>query len=169
MLEDAGVVLVMQGEHGGHPVEVDANRIGAHGGSQGGGLTLACAALEPRLRRIVSRFPFLSDFKRVWDLDLDQNAYVELRNYFRRFDPNHGREAEIFRRLGYIDVHHLAERIQANTLMLITLLDEICPPSTQYAAFNAIRSDKRAVEYPDFGHEDLPGGDDLTLQHLLAL
>ena len=30
--------------------EVDENRVGAMGGSQGGGLTLACAALEPRIK-----------------------------------------------------------------------------------------------------------------------
>ncbi|MDF7808576.1 acetylxylan esterase [Pontiellaceae bacterium B12219] len=34
---------------------VDASRIGAMGGSQGGGLTLACAALEPRIKQ---RHPF---------------------------------------------------------------------------------------------------------------
>lgn len=45
--------------------EIDANRIGAMGGSQGGGLALACAALEPRIRRVASLYPFLSDYKRV--------------------------------------------------------------------------------------------------------
>ncbi|MBN2502398.1 MAG: acetylxylan esterase, partial [Anaerolineales bacterium] len=31
--------------------EVDATRVGAMGGSQGGALTVACAALEPRIKR----------------------------------------------------------------------------------------------------------------------
>jgi cephalosporin-C deacetylase len=34
---------------------VDPDRVGATGGSQGGGLTLACAALEPRVRRAFGR------------------------------------------------------------------------------------------------------------------
>jgi hypothetical protein len=53
--------------------EVDADRVGATGGSQGGGLTLACASLEPRVRRAAPCFPFLSDYRRVWDLDLAIN------------------------------------------------------------------------------------------------
>jgi cephalosporin-C deacetylase len=93
--------------------EGDPERVGATGGSQGGGLTLACAALEPRLSRIAAVFPFLSDYKRVWDLDLDQRAYRELREFFRHFDPTHAREEEIFTRLGYIDVHHLTPRRNA--------------------------------------------------------
>ncbi len=32
--------------------EVDPQRVGATGGSQGGALTVACAALEPRIRRV---------------------------------------------------------------------------------------------------------------------
>jgi cephalosporin-C deacetylase len=149
--------------------EVDPDRVGATGGSQGGGLTLACAALEPRIRRAASVFPFLSDYKRVWDMDLDDRAYKELRDYFRRFDPIHENEDEVFRRLGYIDVHNLAPRITANTLMLCSLIDEICPVSTQFAAYNNISAEKRMVLYPDFGHENLPGGNDYVFTHLLEL
>src|SRR5690606_27487397 len=50
--------------------EVDATRVGAFGGSQGGALTLACAALEPRIRRAAPTFPFLCDYQRVWEMDL---------------------------------------------------------------------------------------------------
>ncbi|MBN1348700.1 alpha/beta fold hydrolase, partial [candidate division KSB1 bacterium] len=39
--------------------DVDENRVGATGGSQGGGLTLACAALEPRIKLAAPVFPFL--------------------------------------------------------------------------------------------------------------
>ncbi len=50
--------------------DVDPDRVGATGGSQGGGLTIACAALEPRVRRAFPVFPFLSDYLRVWEMDL---------------------------------------------------------------------------------------------------
>src|ERR1700730_12133733 len=46
--------------------EVDARRIGTIGRSQGGGLALACAALEPRIKMVAAACPFLSDFRRVW-------------------------------------------------------------------------------------------------------
>ena len=39
--------------------EVDSARVGAAGGSQGGGLTLACASLVPEISRAAPIFPFL--------------------------------------------------------------------------------------------------------------
>ncbi len=148
---------------------VDATRVGVSGGSQGGALALACGALEPRVQRVYSQYPFLSDYKRVWDMDLDQNAYSGLRDYFRRFDPLHKREAAIFEKLGYIDVSHLSARIQGEVLMSITLLDNICPPSTQFAAYNAIGSKKSYLLYPDFGHEALPGSSEATFEFMMGL
>jgi len=149
--------------------EIDAARIGTFGGSQGGALSIACAALEPRISRCVSIYPFLSDYQRVWEMDLAKDAYAELLTFFRQFDPRHERTREVFTRLGYIDVHHLAPRIGAKVLMALTLMDNICPPSTQFAVYNAIRSPKEAVVYPDFGHEALPGFGDLAFNFLLGL
>jgi cephalosporin-C deacetylase len=148
---------------------VDKDRIGAMGASQGGGLTLACAALEPRIKRIAPCYPFLSDYQRVWEMDLAKDAYDELRFYFRSFDPFHEREKEIFTRLGYIDVHHLAPRIKAETLMAVTLMDPICPPSTQFAAYNQIKAKKRTALYPDYGHEHLREWGDKTFQFMMGL
>ncbi|HUT01570.1 MAG TPA: alpha/beta fold hydrolase [Phycisphaerae bacterium] len=149
--------------------DVDAGRVGATGGSQGGGLTLACAALEPRIRRAAPVFPFLCDYQRVWEIDQDQAAYQELKDYFRHFDPRHEREAEIFTKLGYIDVQHLAPRIRAEILIAVGLRDTICPPSTQFAAYNKIPSEKSMILYPDFGHEGLPDHGDITFQFLAGL
>ena len=149
--------------------EVDKSRVAVTGGSQGGGLTLACAALEPRVTYAAPVFPFLCDYKRVWDIDLDQNAYAELREYFRHFDPCHDREDEVFLKLGYIDVQHLAPRIKAEVMMFVSLLDQTCPPSTQFAAYNKITSEKSMVLYPDFGHENLPGASDKIFQFMLKL
>lgn len=149
--------------------EVDPERIGATGGSQGGGLTLACAALEPRIKKAAPVFPFLCDYQRIWEMDLATNAYEELKTFFRNFDPRHEREEEIFTRLGYIDNQHLAHRIQAEILMPVGLMDTICPPSTQFAAYNKIRSKKSLLIYPDFGHEGLPGAGDKIFDFLADL
>lgn len=149
--------------------QVDASRIGAYGGSQGGGLTLACAALEPAIKRLAPMYPFLCDYRRVWDMDLDVDAYAELREYFRRFDPRHEREDAVFTKLGYIDVQHLAPRIQGNVLMYTGLMDTVCPPSTQFAAYNKIIAPKKMVIWPDYSHEHLPGANDMTFQHMLGL
>jgi cephalosporin-C deacetylase len=149
--------------------EVDPDRVFATGGSQGGGLTIACAALEPRIRRAFPVYPFLSDYRRVWDMDLCKLAYEELAYYFRTFDPRHEREAEVFTRLGYIDIQYLAPRIRAELRMATGLMDEICPPSTQFAAYNRMTCPKDLVIYPDFAHEDLPGLDDTIYEFFAAL
>ncbi|MDO8303323.1 MAG: acetylxylan esterase, partial [Sedimentisphaerales bacterium] len=157
----AGIVMNMP--------EVDATRVGAMGLSQGGGLTLACAALEPRIKRAVPMYPFLCDYKRVWEMDLAKDAYEELRIYFRRFDPQHKHEDEIFTKLGYIDNQHLAPRIRGEVLMAVGLMDTLCPPSSQFAAYNKITAKKNLAIYPDFGHEGLPGFSDQTMQFMAAL
>jgi cephalosporin-C deacetylase len=149
--------------------EVDAARVGVSGGSQGGGLTLACAALEPRLVRAAPLYPFLCDYRRVWEMDLASGAYAELRTFFRQFDPRHEREEEIFTRLGYIDVQFLAPRIKAQVMMGVGMMDTICPPSTQFAAYNKITAPKELVIYPDYGHEGLPGMNDTIFAYMMAL
>jgi cephalosporin-C deacetylase len=149
--------------------EVDPARVGSTGGSQGGALALVCAALEPRIRRTASVFPFLSDYRRVWNMDLAKDAYSDLKAYFRKFDPLHEREDEIFTQLGYIDIQHLASRIRSEVLMGITLMDNICPPSTQFATYNKITSQKEAVIYRDFGHEGLPLFKDRIFRFMMGL
>ncbi len=149
--------------------EVDDARVGATGGSQGGALTVACAALEPRIRRAAPVFPFLSDYKRVWEMDQAVAAYAELKEFFRHFDPTHEREERIFEQLGYVDIQNLAPRIRAEVLWTIGLMDTICPPSTQFAAYNKITAPKEMVIYPDFGHEGLPGVNDHIFRFLMEL
>lgn len=154
----AGIVMDMD--------DVDANRVAATGDSQGGGLALACVSLEPRVSRAAPVFPFLTDYQRVWTIDQAKDAYVELQTYFRQYDPLHQRENDIFTQLGYIDVQHLAPRIQAEVLMGLGLMDTICPPSSQFAAYNKITSAKSLRVYPDFGHEALPGHPEAIFQFI---
>ncbi len=148
---------------------VDENRVGTMGGSQGGALALVCAALEPRIKRAAPIHPFLCDYKRVWDMELAKDAYFELRDFFRHHDPRHENEAEVFRQLGYIDIQHLVPRIQAEVVFAASFEDQVCPPSTQFAAYNKIRSEKSLVIYPDYGHENLPGFADDTFGFMMGL
>jgi cephalosporin-C deacetylase len=149
--------------------DVDENRVGVTGGSQGGALTVACAALEPRIKRAAPLFPFLSDYMRVWEMDQAKDAYKELQEYFRHSDPMHKREAIIFEKLGYIDIQFLAPRVQADVLWGIGLMDTICPPSTHFAVYNKLTSSKKMAIYPDFQHEPLPGWSDQAFQFLMGL
>ena len=148
---------------------VDPSRLACTGTSQGGALTLACAALVPEIKRCVPVVPFLCDYKRVWQMDLDKAAYAELRWWFRNYDPFHLREEEVFTKLGYIDCVHLSQRIKAKTLMVSALLDDICPPSTQFAAYNGMTCEKEMLLLPDFGHEDNPESRDKAFMFLTGV
>ncbi|VGO22898.1 alpha/beta fold hydrolase [Pontiella sulfatireligans] len=148
---------------------VDEARIGTIGGSQGGALALVCAALEPRIQRVAALHPFLCDYQRVWEMDLAKDAYAELTDFFRRVDPQHKRQDEFFTRLGYIDVQHHVSKISADVFFGATLADTICPPSTQFAAYNKITAEKSIEIYPDFGHEPPPGFAEQTFQFMMEL
>jgi cephalosporin-C deacetylase len=102
-------------------------------------------------------------------MDLAKDSYEEIKTYFRRYDPRHERRNEVFTKLGYIDVQHLCPRIKGEVLMGTGLMDEICPPSSQFAAYNKITSKKQVMIYPDFVHESLPGFSDKTFEFLAKL
>ena len=149
--------------------DVDEKRVGCYGNSQGGALTIACAALEPRIKKAAPLHPFLCDYKRVWDMDLDIDAYGEIRYFFRMFDPEHKKETEIFYQLGYIDLQNIAKRIKADVLVGIGLLDNICPPSTCFAAYNKMKCNKEIKVYPDFKHEGMGFFNDETILFMKGL
>ena len=54
--------------------------------------------------------------------------------------------------------------------MYTALLDDKCPPPTQFAAYNKIPEGRKQVFlYPEFGHEMLPGYQDAMLQYMLDM
>ena len=132
---------------------VDADRVAVTGGSQGGALSVACAALVPEIKLCAPEYPYHADYKRVWEMDLAKGAYEGIRYYFRWFDPAHEREDEFFEKLGYIDIQFLAPRIRAKTLWTTCLMDTTCPPSSQFAAYNKLTCQKDMIIYPDYAHE----------------
>lgn len=146
---------------------IDTERIYVNGGSQGAALSLVCAALNPhRIKRCAAAYPFLSDYKRVYDMDRDMVVYDGLRYYTRWFNPDGRRTEEIFKKLGYIDVQNFVERIQCPVLFATGLMDEVCPPSTQFAVYHKIKAPKKHMIFPDYGHEEIGSFDDMLLSFL---
>ncbi len=148
---------------------VDETRVATQGGSQGGALSVVCACLVPEIKKCVACFPYLSDYKRVYEMDLNKGAYDGLRYYFRKLDPRHEREDEIFTRLGYIDIQNFAKRMKAELMMHTGLMDTTCPPSTQFAMYNKVTSKKQVVIYPEYGHEALLDEPDISFEFLADL
>jgi cephalosporin-C deacetylase-like acetyl esterase len=89
---------------------------------------------------------------------------------FPKVDPQHQREDEIYTKLGYIDVQHLAVRIRGEVLFVTGLMDTVCPPSTQFAAYNKIKAPKQMAVYPDFHHgERYPAASDRIFEFITGL
>lgn len=131
----------------------DINKLITFGKGQGATIALVTASFNKNIKKCSTQYPFLSDFKRVWDMDLDVEAYEGIRYYFRWFDPMHINEEKIFEKLGYIDAVNFASRLKCELFMGTGLLDNISPPSTQYAIFNNADCKKRHVVFHKYGHE----------------
>ncbi len=138
--------------------DVDGTRIALTGGSQGGGITLAASALVPDVALCMPDVPFLCHFRRAITL-VDTYPYAEIGKFLA---IQRTREDQVLSTLDYFDGVNFARRIQAKTLVSVGLMDTICPPSTVYAAYNAIPAPKDIAIYKYNNHE---GGAHL---HLLA-
>jgi cephalosporin-C deacetylase len=131
-----------------HPA-VDASRVAVTGGSQGGGITLAAAALVPDLRGAAPDVPFLCDFPRATTL-VDTDPYGEIVRYLKTHRDHVARATAT---LAYFDGVSMARRSTAPALFSVGLMDQICPPSSVYAAYNHYAGPKAIIEYPYNDHE----------------
>ena len=130
--------------------EVDGDRIGVTGHSQGGGLTVSTAALRPEIKAAAAGAPYLCGYMDAIDLT-DAYPYREIADYLR-MNPDSQQQVEDT--LAYFDGINLAHRITCPIIVSVGLQDSTCPPETGYAMFNAIASaDKRMYAYDGHGHD----------------
>jgi cephalosporin-C deacetylase len=93
--------------------------------------------------------PFLCDFRRSIQI-AQTGPYQEITVFLKSFP--HLYETAI-RTLSYCDNLNLAPRIRCRTIVSNGLWDDICPPSTIYAVYNHITSEKQMEIYPFHKHE----------------
>jgi cephalosporin-C deacetylase len=128
---------------------IDATRVAVTGTSQGGGITIAAAALSTGLIAAMPDVPFLCHFERAVGMT-DRDPYSEIVRYL----AVHRNAAErAFETLSYFDGVNLARRATAPALFSVALMDQVCPPSTVYAARNHWGGIADIVEYGFNGHE----------------
>lgn len=129
--------------------DVDAKKIAVQGISQGGGITLAAAGLVTDVVAAMPDLPFLCHFERAVDI-CDQDPYMEITRYL---SVHRDAAARAFTTLSYFDGVNFAKRAKAPALFSVALMDQVCPPSTVYAAYHAYGGEKEIVDYPFNDHE----------------
>jgi cephalosporin-C deacetylase len=129
--------------------EVDAERLAITGASQGGGLALAVSALSQRPILSLPDIPFLCDYRRAISIT-PAGPYPEIPGFCKSFPQLY---EQVIRTLGYCDNLNLAPWIKCRTVISNCLWDDICPPSTIFAAYNHITAEKRMEIYPFHKHE----------------
>ncbi len=143
---------------------VDPDRVAVCGGSQGGGMSLAVAGLVGDLTAVLPDVPFLCDFPRALSIS-DSDPYAEIVRYLK---AHRDHLEAVYETLAYFDGAILGRRANAPALFSVALMDQVCPPSTVYAAFNEYAGEKEIREYPFNDHEGGQGFHDLERMRWLA-
>jgi cephalosporin-C deacetylase len=129
---------------------VDGAKIAVCGGSQGGGIALAAAGIDRRIKAVMPDVPFLCDFPRALQ-KAGRDPYLEIVRFLAQ---HRDKKARVFGTLDYFDGVNFAQQAGAAALFSVAAMDDICPPSTVYGAFNAYAGgDKTIVEYEFNNHE----------------
>jgi cephalosporin-C deacetylase-like acetyl esterase len=129
--------------------EVDASRIAVEGASQGGALTFATAALNnDRIAVCAPQVPFLSDFRDYFRVATwPGNEFVVLVEQEKKLTWD-----QVYYTLSYFDIKNLAHLIKAPMIMGAGLMDDVCPPHINFAAYNLVTAEKKYIVYPKAGH-----------------
>jgi cephalosporin-C deacetylase len=140
--------------------DIDPDRIIVTGKSQGGGLALIMAGLDQYLAASMPDVPFLCHYRRAMEIT-DKAPYNEITHFCQ---VHRDKLAQVFQTLSYFDGVHFAKRARTNALFSVALMDETCPPSTVFAAYNHYAGSKKITVYEFNNHE---GGDSFqTLQQM---
>ena len=128
---------------------VDKQRLAVNGGSQGGGMALAAAGLIPDLSAVIADVPCMCHFRRAVEL-VDTHPYHEVALYLSQ---HRDQVQVVFNTLDYFDGMNFAPHAKAPALFSVGLMDETCPPSTVFAAYNHYAGEKDITVWPFNKHE----------------
>jgi cephalosporin-C deacetylase len=148
--------------------EVDHARIGVHGSSQGGALTVTTAALRPdAITCGAAGAPYLCGFMDAVALT-NSYPYEEINEYLRLYPE---REPLVRKTLAYYDGINFAQRIRCPMLVYVGLADDVCPPETGYALVAAMRCQVTLHAFPRCGHDagaywEMPKVEAFLAEHL---
>lgn len=125
--------------------EVDASKLAVYGGSQGGALSIVVAALEPRIKCLAADYPALSEIGGFY--------YGKVGGWPKIFRDNKESNLEQKIRVSqYYDVVNFARFIKVPGLYIWGYNDQVCCPTSTYAAYNQITAPKTLKAVLDCGH-----------------
>jgi cephalosporin-C deacetylase len=130
--------------------EVDARRLAVMGASQGGGVSLLVAGLDPRVVAVSADFPFLTDWPE--SLRAPGSPYADVRKYIAA----HPKEKDaVMKTVSYYDTLDVAGRISVPVFVQTGLKDRTCPAPPIVKMFGRLRSAQKTLKkYPNADHTD---------------
>lgn len=128
--------------------EIDSDKIAVRGGSQGGALSFVAAALDKRVKVAAPNIPFLSDYPDYFKIAPWPKSDFD--NYMSAHPD--AKWEDMYSLLTYFDIKNLAQWVECPVIMGIGVQDNVCPPHINFAAYNQLKSEKRWMAFPEFGH-----------------
>ncbi len=131
-----------------HQPEIDKARIGAIGGSQGGGLALLLTAMHEDISLVVADIPNMCHMDH--GVFHSTGSLTEVAEFCRKFPEQLDL---VLANLSYFDMLNLADRLQVPMLVSVGLKDTVCLPEQIFPLYNSAAStDKKLEIYPFTGH-----------------
>ena len=124
--------------------DVDRDRIAIAGTSQGGGIAIAVASLDTRLKAVVALLPFLCDMRRA---ARTEGALVK-----KLLDEAGFNDEAHLRTLDYFDPLRLVPQLKSPALLSSGGRDTVCPADTIRAVFDRIPGVKSLFHDPELIH-----------------
>jgi cephalosporin-C deacetylase-like acetyl esterase len=131
-----------------HP-KFDGKSLAVMGGSQGGALSIITAALDNRVKALISYYPALSDL-----IGYTKHRAGGWPHMFLS-ETDH-RSPEKIETSKYYDVVNFARRVNVPGFYSWGYNDETCPPTSLYSAFNVIPGNKSLFLAHETGHWTYP-------------
>ncbi|MBM3852235.1 MAG: acetylxylan esterase [Verrucomicrobia bacterium] len=129
--------------------EWDGRTLVVFGSSQGGAQAIAAAGLDPRVSFFAAGVPAMCD----------HTGFLAQRiSGWPKFVPTAEKDPppEVVAAIRYYDAVNFAARTKAPGFFTIGFIDTTCPPTSVYAAYNALRSPKDIFHDIAAGHTNTP-------------
>jgi len=128
--------------------DVDSSRIAIAGGSQGGALSLLVAGLDRRIKALAANVPAMCDHT--------GELYGRPSGWPRMLRNCPDRERALATS-AYYDAALNAGFITVPALVAVGFIDDVCAPTSVYAAYNNLKGYKEIDNFPNMGHDSGPG------------